>query len=225
MNPASRTVNPVTRPLDPSLAQQLRDVSLPTLGHFLETGFANPVLRALVPGVKLVGRAVTLQLRSPDAIAVNRALARLTTGDVLVIDMHGDHAHACVGAVTATAAQCAGAAGIVVDGVATDLHELRQIGLPVFARGTSALTTKRLDDGASTFGEPVRCGGVTVAPGSIVVADDNGVLFADAATLAAVVEAALASDRAEPALLARLRAGEPVSDVLSVAAQREHSPR
>ncbi len=225
MNPANRTAHPVTRSLDHALAQQLRDVSLPTLGHFLETGFAHPVLRALVPDAKLVGRAVTLQLRSPDAIAVNRALARLTTGDVLVIDMHGDHAHACVGAVTATAAQCMGAAGIVVDGVVTDLRELRQIGLPVFASGTSALTTKRLDDGASAFGVPVRCGGVTVAPGSIVVADDNGVLFADAATLAAVIEAALASDRAEPALLARLRAGEPVSDVLSVAAQREHSPR
>lgn len=225
MNQANRTVNRMTHALDPVLAQQLHDVSLPTLGHFLETGFAPAALRALVPDVKLVGRAITLQLRSPDAIAVNRALVRLTACDVLVIDMQGDHAHACVGAVTATAAQCAGAAGIIVDGVATDLHELRQIGLPVFARGTSALTTKRLDDGASAFGVPVQCGGVTVAPGSIVVADDNGVLFADAATLAAVIEAALASDRAEPALLARLRAGEPVSDVLSVAAPREHSPR
>ncbi|WP_321802633.1 RraA family protein [Burkholderia sp. BCC1993] len=215
----------MTRSLDPLLARQLRDVSLPTLGHFLETGFTHPALHALVSNVKLVGRAVTLQLRSPDAIAVNRALATLTAGDVLVIDMNGDHLHACVGAVTATAAQCAGAAGIVVDGVVTDLRELRQIGLPVFARGTSALTTKRLDDGASAFGVPVRCGGVTVASDSIVLADDNGVLFADAATLAAVVDTALASDRAEPALLARLRAGEPVSDVLCVAEQREHSPR
>lgn len=225
MNQANRTGHPVTRSLDPALAQQLRDVSLPTLGHFLETGFAQPILRALVPGVKLVGRAATLQLRSPDAIAVNRTLARLAAGDVLVIDMQGDHTHACVGAVTATAAQCTGAAGIVIDGVATDLHELRQIGLPVFARGVSALTTKRLDDGSGAFGIPVQCGSVTVGPGSIVVADDNGVLFADPATLAAVIDAALASDRAEPALLARLRAGEPVSDVLSVTAQREHSPR
>jgi len=225
MNPVNRTVNPVTHALDPALARQLRDVSLPTLGHFLEAGFAHPALHALVPDVKLVGRAVTLQLRSPDAIAVNRALARLTAGDVLVIDTNGDHLHACVGAVTATAAQCTGAAGIVVDGVVTDLRELRQIGLPVFARGTSALTTKRLDDGASAFGVAVRCGDVTVAPGSIVVADDNGVLFSDPATLASVIDTALASDRAEPALLARLRAGKPISDVLSVTAQHEHSPR
>ncbi|KWD49488.1 dimethylmenaquinone methyltransferase [Burkholderia ubonensis] len=212
-------------PLDPELAQRLRDVSLPTLGHFLETGFAHATLRALVPHAKLVGRAVTLQLRSPDAIAVNRALARLAPGDVLVIDMRDDHAHACVGAVTATTAQCAGAAGIVIDGVATDAVELRQIGLPVFARGTSALTTKRLDDGASAFGVPVQCGGVTVAPGAIVIADDNGVLFSDAATLASVIDAALASDRAEPALLARLRAGEPAADVLCVPSHNEYSPR
>ncbi|WP_321935606.1 RraA family protein [Paraburkholderia sp. J8-2] len=200
--------------LDQSLAQRLRDVSLPTLGHYLEAGFASYALRALVPNVKVVGRAVTLQLHSPDAIAVNRALAQLTPGDVLVIDMQGDHEHACVGAVTATAAQCAGAEGIVINGVATDLLELRQIGLPVFALGTSALTTKRLDDNTSGFNVPVQCGGVTVAPGAIVIADDNGVLVSDAESLLMIIDAALASDRAEPGILARLRAGEQVRDIL-----------
>ncbi|EUC18738.1 RraA family protein [Paraburkholderia hospita] len=200
--------------VSPALLNQLRQVSFPTLGHFLEEGFAHYGMRALVPNERMIGRAVTLELFSPDALPVNRALAHLTPGDVLVIDMKGNHTHAPVGAVTVTAALSAGAAGVVVDGVATDVLELRRIGLPVFARGTSALTTKRRDTGKSRFGTPVQCGGVTVEPGTLVLGDDNGLLFADPATLAAVIDAALASDRAEPALLARLNAGEPIATVL-----------
>ena len=68
------------------LIEQLNAVSFPTLGHFLEEGFADSQLRAMVPNVKLVGRALTLKLVGADAIAVNQALALIQPGDVLVID-------------------------------------------------------------------------------------------------------------------------------------------
>lgn len=204
--------------IDTQLLERLQQVSFPTLGHFLEQGFASSQIRALVSNVKVVGRAVTLRLAEADAIAVNRALQRLEPGDVLVIDTVGDHRHAPVGAVTGCAAQCAGAKAIIVDGVITDLLELQEMRLPVFARGTSLLTTKLRDSGASAFNETIVCGGVEVHPGDIVLADDNGVLFLDEATAAAVIEQALASDRAEPELLARLRAGEPCGEVLVTSA-------
>ncbi|GAB6408421.1 RraA family protein [Pseudomonas sp. MHK4] len=196
------------------LIEQLNAVSFPTLGHFLEEGFADMQLRAMVPNVKVVGRALTLKLVGADAIAVNQALALIKPGDVLVIDTAGDHRHAPVGAVTSCAARCAGAVGIVVDGAVTDLLELREAGLPVFARGTSLLTTKLHGRGDSQINQPIQCAGVTVRPGDLVLADDNGVLFLDQASAQEVIERALASDRAEPQLLARLLAGEPVSSVL-----------
>lgn len=199
---------------DSSLLRSLESVSFPTLGHFMENGFADHRLRAMVPNVKVIGRAVTFKLLSPDAIPVNRALSQLKPGDVLVIDMSGNHSHAPVGAVTACAALNAGARGVIVDGVVTDLLELRSTGLPVFARGTSLLTTKKRDTMSSLFNEPVMCGGVVVRPGDIVLADDNGVLFAEASALAAVIDLALASDHAEPALLARLNAKAPLHEVL-----------
>lgn len=198
------------------LIEQLNSVSFPTLGHFLEVGFADSQLRAMVPNVKLVGRALTLKLVGADAIAVNQALALIQPGDVLVIDTDGDWQHAPVGAVTSCAARCAGAVGIVVDGAVTDLLELREAGLPVFARGTSLLTTKLHGRGDSQINQPIRCAGVTVHPGDLVLADDNGVLFLDPATAQNVIERALASDRAEPQLLTRLMAGEPVSSVLRI---------
>ncbi|MBK5351714.1 RraA family protein [Pseudomonas sp. TH41] len=198
------------------LIEQLNAVSFPTLGHFLEEGFADSQLRAMVPNVKLVGRALTLKLVGADAIAVNQALALIQPGDVLVIDTGGDWQHAPVGAVTSCAARCAGAVGIVVDGAVTDLLELREAGLPVFARGTSLLTTKLHGHGASLINQPIHCAGVTVRPGDLVLADDNGVLFLDPAIAQSVIERALASDRAEPQLLTRLMAGEPVASVLSI---------
>ncbi|MFS2093534.1 RraA family protein [Pseudomonas sp. Pseusp11] len=198
------------------LIEQLNAVSFPTLGHFLEQGFADSQLRAMVPNVRLVGRALTLKLVGADAIAVNQALALIQPGDVLVIDTDGDWQHAPVGAVTSCAASCAGAVGIVVDGAVTDLLELREAGLPVFARGTSLLTTKLHGRGDSQINQPIHCAGVTVHPGDLVLADDNGVLFLDPATAQDVIERALASDRAEPQLLTRLMAGEPVSSVLSI---------
>jgi regulator of RNase E activity RraA len=200
----------------PQLIEQFQAVSFPTLGHFLETGFADAQLRAMVPNVKVVGRALTLSLVGADAIAVNQALALLQPGDVLVIDTGGDWQHAPVGAVTSCAASCAGAMGIVVDGVVTDLLELREAGLPVFARGTSLLTTKLHGRGDSEINQPIQCGGVTVSPGDLVLADDNGVMFLDWQTAAGVIDQALVSDRAEPRLLERLRSGEPVSQVLRV---------
>ena len=200
--------------LDAELVRRLRSVSFPTIGHFLEEGFLDSGIRSLLRDVRVVGRAVTVRVAEADAYATNRALALLEPGDVLVIETGGDLAHAPVGAVTGCAAMCRGAAGVVVDGVVTDVVELRAAGLPVFARGTSVLTAKRIASPRSAVNVPVLCGGVMVNPGDVVMADDNGVLVLSADEATAVVDAALAADRAEPAILDRLRSGEPIGDVL-----------
>lgn len=192
----------------------LEAVSYPTIGHFLEDGFLDPAIQSLLAGVKVAGPAVTVRIVGNDAIAMNRALLELYPGAVLVVDMDGDRRHAPVGAVTAAAAKARGAAGIVVDGVATDLLELRSTGLPVFARGTSCLTTKRLHGTESAVNVPVKCGDVDVNPGDWVLGDDNGVIVLSGLEAAAVLERALASDAAEPELLARIAAGEPLGTLL-----------
>ncbi|AII07959.1 dimethylmenaquinone methyltransferase [Rhodococcus opacus] len=202
---------------------KLRRVSFPTIGHYLEDGFVDPAIRSLLADVRVVGRAMTARIADADAVAMNHALSALTPGDVLVVDMGGDAVHASVGAVTSCAALSAGAVGIVVDGVVTDIVELRQGGLPVFARGTSILTTKRHDGDNSAINVPVMVGGVSVNPGDIVLADDNGVLVLTPDGAADVVDLALASDAAEPETLDRLRAGEPLADVLHMGGKARRS--
>jgi regulator of RNase E activity RraA len=192
----------------------LEAVSYPTIGHFLEDGFLDPGIQSLLDRVKVAGPAVTVRIVGNDAIAMNRALLELYPGAVLVVDMDGDRRHAPIGAVTAAAAKAQGAAAIVVDGVATDLLELRNTGLPVFARGTSCLTTKRLHGMESAVNVRVKCGDVDVTPGDWVLGDDNGVIVLSQQEAAAVLEQALASDAAEPELLARIAAGEPLETLL-----------
>ncbi|MCP2049590.1 RraA family protein [Paenarthrobacter histidinolovorans] len=199
-----------------TLLRELTDVSYPTIGHFLEEGFVSPAIQSLLANVKIAGPAVTVRIADHDAIAMNRALLALTPGDVLVVDMLGDQQHAPVGAVTAAAALAQGAAAVVVDGVATDVLELRQTGLPVFARGTSCLTTKRLHGSGSAVNVPVQCGGVTVNPGDLVLGDDNGLIVLAPDAARDVLGKALASDAAEPDILARIASGEPLESILAL---------
>ncbi len=206
-------VNPPPSPLPDSLVEELERVSFPTIGHFLEAGFLSPEIRTMTPGLTFVGRAITIRIPAPDGLLLHRVMAEVVPGDVVVIDTGSDRTHAMVGAVIATAAQVAGVAGIVVDGVVTDVVELREMAIPVFARGTSVLTAKQLgiDDGGINV--PVACGGVTVHPGDVVMADENGVLALDPAVAAAVVDQARASDLAEPDLLRQLRLGRSLPEL------------
>lgn len=206
-------LNPPPPPLPGSLVEELDRVSFPTIGHFLESGFVSPEIQTMTPGLRFVGRALTVRIPAPDGLLLHRVMAQATPGDVVVIDTGSNRTHAVVGAVIATAAQVAGVAGIVVDGVVTDVLELREMAIPVFARGTSVLTAKQvgIDDGGINV--PVVCGGVTVQPGDVVMADENGVLALDPEVAAAVVDRALASDNAEPELLRQLRSGKPLPDL------------
>lgn len=203
------------------LIAALRRVEIPTLGHFLEEGFCDQDLRPMNSGPQLLGRARTLDLTEPDAFAVNRALLALAPGDVLVIRVAG-RGHAPVGAVTAHAAIAQGAAGIVVDGPVTDQAALRELQdrLPVFATGLTARTTKRSGalagetDGA--LDRAIEVAGVSVRPGDLVLGDAQGILILPPDGPGDdVLDAALASDAAEPALVARIASGEPLSAILA----------
>ncbi|GAA1574947.1 RraA family protein [Leucobacter aridicollis] len=203
------------------LIAALRRVEIPTLGHFLEEGFCDQDLRPVNSGPQLVGRARTLDLTEPDAFAVNRALLALAPGDVLVIRVAG-RGHAPVGAVTAHAAIAQGAAGIVVDGPVTDQAALRELQdrLPVFATGLTARTTKRSGALSGETDEAldrvVEVAGVSVRPGDLVLGDAQGILILPPDGPGDdVLDAALASDAAEPALVARIASGEPLSAILA----------
>ncbi len=81
-----------------------------------------------------------------------------------------------------------GIAGFVLDGLIRDLGEVRAAGFPVYARGIVPVPgTKK---GLGSLGAEVRCGGVSVRAGDIVVADEEGVVVTPAGRAAAVLRTA-----------------------------------
>jgi regulator of RNase E activity RraA len=168
-----------------------------------------------VTDAKVVGRAVTVRIVSPDSTLVHKSTELLSEGDVLVVDVGGDRRHAPVGEMVAYAARASGAVGIVVDGVCTDLPQFREMRFPIFARGASLLTTKLhgLDSGA--INTPVSIGNVLVNPGDVVCADDNGVLVLSPSVAESVLEIARADDAGEIGMKARMDSGEKLPDLTS----------
>ena len=199
-------------PTDAAEAMRLLiGVETATIGHFLEDGFLPPAIQCLRDTVPICGPAFTVALPGRDGSALVSALSRAKAGDVLVIERGDDDRHACWGAVMNAAAAAAGLAGIVIDGFVTDVGAIRNSGPPVWCKGRSPITTKRL--GGGEVGCEVRCGGVLVRPGDLVLADENGVLVLDPTTALEIARRALAIQADEPEVVARLTAGETLDAV------------
>jgi 4-hydroxy-4-methyl-2-oxoglutarate aldolase len=165
---------------------------------------ADPAIRAMVPGVRFAGPAFTVQAHD-DHLPVFSALAAAEPGDVLVIATDGGTL-AVFGELFATEAKRRGLAGIVTDGFCRDVAGLRALGLPAYARGTlprSGTTVSR-----SPLNEPVRFGGLDVAPGDIVFGDDDGLVIGPPAQIEAALETGEAIGRAEGAILRHTRSGQ-----------------
>jgi 4-hydroxy-4-methyl-2-oxoglutarate aldolase len=206
-------LNPLPPSVDPALLERLRQAEPATIGHFRHAGFMAPEVRALLPGYRrIAGTAVTVRTYAADVSIVHYALGRIRPGDILVIDRSGDVRHACCGGGVAFAAREAGCAGIIIDGPATDIQELREYGLPVWARGLSTVTGKA----QFTHGEfciPVTCGGVAVEPGDAILADENGVLILKAHEIETSAALAVRMQQEEKAVLARVANGERLRDI------------
>ncbi len=158
------------------LKEKLENTDIATIGHYTEFGFMHPRIKKITPGkAKFFGPALTVRIPAQESKALHVAVSMAQEGDVIVIDRCGDECHACCGEMVALCAKMKKVAGIIIDGPITDLEAITEIGIPVFATGVSALTTKFVVDNGE-INDDISCGGVPVHPGDIVMADENGVL-------------------------------------------------
>lgn len=206
-------LNDLPPQVDPALLDTLRAAEPATIGHFRHVGFMDPGIRALLPGYRrIAGTAVTVRAYGADTAIVHYALGKIRPGDILVLDRAGDTRHAACGGGVAFSAREAGCIGIIIDGPATDIQELRDYGLPVWARGLSVVTGKRQFEHGE-FCTPVSCGGVAVEAGDAILADENGVLVLKAHEITAAAARAVGMQEAEKVSLKRIAAGERLPDI------------
>ena len=206
------TLNALPSALDARLVEKLVRAEPATIGHFRNWGFMDPAIRAMQADVRVAGPAVTVRAPGVDGTIVGYALGQVRRGDVLVIDRCGDHRHAAFGGLVAYACKVAGLAGVIIDGVATDIGEVRKYGVPLWCRGLSPVTTKRIGL-AGEFCVPVSCGGVDVRPGDVIIADECGIVVLDPKEAEAAADRAIGMQDAEGKSRARLDAGERLPDI------------
>lgn len=109
---------------------------------------------------------------------IDHALAAMDfseSGDILVIDGEGLGNVALFGGIMATLSKRAGITAAVLNGGLRDLVEIRELQLPVFAKGVSPIGSLYFLE-TTGFNIPVTCGGVQVRPGDIIVGDEDGVV-------------------------------------------------
>lgn len=211
------TLNDLPKQVDKSLIDLLVSAEPAVIGHFRYTGFMSPSIRAHFQDRRIAGTAVTVRVPGMDGSMVHYAVGKARRGDVIVIDRCGDEAIATLGGAVAYAAKCAGVAAIIIDGLVTDLGELRLYDVPVWSKGTSAVTVKSLGLGGE-FCVPVTCGSVAVNPGDAILADENGILVIPPADIEVAARRALKMMSDEKATLKRLDQGEKYPDVMGTTA-------
>lgn len=129
---------------------------------------------------KIVGPAATLKLvpvgqadESP-VLGTLEAIKLGRPGDVLVIDQGGRMDVNSFGGVAGFTTRHLGLAGCVMDGVTRDIDEFKQLNLPVFGKGFIQQSIRNRCACAG-YAIDVQLGGVTVRPGDLIMADENGV--------------------------------------------------
>lgn len=172
------TVAPSHPPLSTELLTLLSQTETATIGHIEHVGFVGTGVVPVFPA-RVAGQALTVAAPGRDGTVIYRAIDLLQPGDILVISRVDADEIACVGGGVALAARARGAAGIIVDGPATDLDEISSVGLPVWCRGRSSRTSNRRIAVGGSINVPIACGRAAVLPGYAVLADQEGVFVAE----------------------------------------------
>jgi 4-hydroxy-4-methyl-2-oxoglutarate aldolase len=159
----------------------------------------------VVPGSRAAGPARTVRCGERDNLMVHAAIAEAEPGEVLVLTLPEPRPYALVGELLATQAKGRGVAALLVDAAVRDLEELRELGLPIWARYVRVTGCDKKARGA--IGEPVEVGGATIRQGDVVVLDADGAAVIPEERVAEVLDAARARAEKERVKRAQLEQG------------------
>ncbi|MEV6296589.1 RraA family protein [Streptomyces sp. NPDC051896] len=141
------------------------------------------------PVPRVAGPAFTVSCPPGDNLMLHAAIHRAAPGSVIVVES-GDLDYALAGGNVCAVARRRGVAAFVADGLIRDLGEVRELAFPVFARGVIPIPgAKKV---VRPLNRPVRCGGVRVESGDVIVADEEGVVAVPASRAEEVLRAAQA---------------------------------
>jgi 4-hydroxy-4-methyl-2-oxoglutarate aldolase len=179
-------------------------------------GLIDVDLHQVIPGSRAAGPARTVRCAQDDILMVHAAIDRLEPGDVLILTMPEPRPVALLGELLATQAKGQGAAAVLIDAAVRDTEELRQLGLPVWARWIRVQGAARSDVGEIDV--PVAVGGAAISPGDAVVLDADGGVVIPKDRIEEVAQASRERAENEIEKRARFEAGELSYDMYGIRA-------
>ena len=177
-------------------------------------------IRPVYPCAIVVGRAHTMlmvEIYEPEQDTFKLQLEgidALKKDDLMVVSSNGSSSAALWGELLSTAAKCRGASGAVIDGLARDIKQIEDMKFPVFAAGIRPISSKGRVV-AIGYGCRIRCGGVNVEEGDLVVGDVDGITVVPDTAIEEAVERALERASSEKKTRKELLAGSTLSAVYS----------
>jgi len=162
-------------------------------------------LRPMHGGGVLAGPALTVRTRPGDNLMIHKAIDLAEPGDIIVVDAGGDLTNAMIGELMLAHATRRGVGGFVIHGAIRDVAIIRAQPVPVYAVGITHRGPYK--DGPGEINYPIAIEGMVIAPGDLMLGDDDGVLCVPFEQTQTVLVAARAKQAAEEAQMAATLAG------------------
>jgi len=137
-------------------------------------GYLGPDITPIQRGVRIAGTAVTVLNHPGDNLMIHAAVEMCQAGDILVVATTAPASHGMFGDLLASSLKARDVRGLVIDAGVRDTADLRAMGFAVWSRWVSCQGTEKATPGSVNV--PITIGGVTVNPGDVVIADDDGVV-------------------------------------------------
>jgi 4-hydroxy-4-methyl-2-oxoglutarate aldolase len=169
-------------------------------------GLLQSTLRPIYPGAQIAGSAVTVSLAPADNWMIHVAVEQCREGDVVVVAPTSPSDQGYFGELLAQSMIARKVRGLVIEAGTRDTAELTRLGFPVWSRAVSAQGTVK--ETVGTVNLPIVCAGAAIAPGDVIVADDDGVCVVKREEAAEVLAKARTREEKEAGVRARLQAGE-----------------
>ena len=151
----------------------LEMVSAPNLSDALHRGGVLQGIRPLFPGIRMIGRAVTVRTYPGDWAKPVQAIDVAEPGEVVVIDSGGS-GPAIWGELATYSALQRKLAGVVIDGALRDSPEIMALKFPAFSK--LVMPNAGEPKGFGEIGVPITVGNMRVEPGDWLLGDDDGVV-------------------------------------------------
>ena len=199
------------KPIEDQIIELLKTVSTSNISDAMHRKGAMRNIRSIFHGLKMAGRAVTVQTFEGDWAKAVEAIDVAEEGDVIVIYNGSPHV-APWGELASLSCINKGIAGVVIDGAVRDVDAIKPLNFPVFA--ASVMPNAGEPKGFGEINAEIQCGSQTVKAGDFIVGDDSGVVVVPKERGYEIARRAVEVEKTERRIRDEIKRGKTLSEVM-----------